>query len=177
MVDACDVIRVLCLDGWEESVGIAGELARARDQGKKIEYVERYKRLAFCGSRTCNDQQTVELIHQAIEMHQPEMIITHGEPEGACALAQKAARELGLPLKLHFLQLKRAAGKFHHRTKAVFEDCNYCVFIHDGESTGCSNELAIAKKMNIPYEYHLHDGKQDQKSDNILDVNFDELKI
>ena len=27
------------------------------------------------------------------------------------------------------------------------------LFIHDGESKGTKNELAIAKKMNKPYEY------------------------
>jgi hypothetical protein len=175
MVDACDVVRVLCLDGWKDSSGIAGEVKRAESQGKKVEYVERYKRLAFCGSRTCNDQHTIDLIHQAIEMHQPETIITHGEPEGVCTLAQKVAKELGLPLKVHFLQLKRAAGKFHHRSRAVFEDCDYCVFIHDGVSTGCSNEIEMAKKMGIAYEYHLHDGTG--KSVDDMGINFDELTI
>lgn len=177
MVDACDVVRVLCLDGWQESSGIAGEVERAEGQGKPIEYVERHKRLAFCGSRACNDQRTVDLIYQAIEMHQPEMIITHGEPEGVCTLAQKAAREQGLPLKVHFLQLKRAAGKFHHRSVAVFNDCDYCVFIHDGVSTGCSNELKLAKKMGIPYEYHRYQPGESETEDNDSGINFNELMV
>ncbi len=161
MVDACDVVRVLCLDGWDQSGGVKDEIKRAEEQGKSIEYIYQYQRLAFCGSRGCNDQKTKKLIYQEIENHQPETIVTHGEPEGVCTIAQTVARELGIPLKVHFLQLKRAAGKFHHRSVAVFEDCDCCIFIHDGESTGCSNELVLAKKMQIPYKYHLHDGTQD----------------
>jgi len=174
MVDACDIVRVLCLDGWRESSGVANEVERAEKQGKPVEYIERYKRLAFCGSRTCNDRMTVNLIHEAIEAHQPEMIVTHGEPGGVCTLAQQVAKELGLPLKVHHLELKRGKGKFEHRSKAVFNDCAYCVFIHDGVSTGCNNELELAKKMGIPYEYHLHNS-EDQNSD--LDVNFKDLEI
>lgn len=175
MVDACDVVRVMCLDGWRESAGIAGEVERAESQGKPVEYVEQYKRLAFCGSRTCNDQQSKDIIYRAIEMHQPEVVVTHGEPEGVCTIAQQVARELGLPLKVHFLQLKRAAGKFHHRSVAVFNDCDHCVFIHDGVSTGCSNELELAKKMDISHEYHLHSVQGSKQDD--LEVDFDELKL
>ncbi len=178
MVDACDIVRVLCLDGWNESGGIKGEIERAEAQGKKIEYVERYKRLAFCGSRVCNDEHTVSLIESAIEKHDPEMIVTHGEPEGVCTLAQQAARKFGLPLKVHYLQLKRAAGKFHHRSRKVFEDCDFCVFIHDGVSTGCSNELKMAKEMSIPYEYHLYEiGNVKKDDDGSLEVDFASLEI
>ena len=160
MVDACDVVRVLCLTGWKESGGIQREIKKAESQGKPIEYIERFQQLAFCGSRTCNDDRAKKLIYNEIEKHDPEIIVTHGEPEGVCTLAQEAAKKLGLTLKLHFLQLKRAGGKFHHRSKAVFEDCDYCVFIHDGESKGCSNELELAKKMKIPYTYHLLNVKE-----------------
>lgn len=162
MVDACNVIRVLCLDGWDQSDGVKNEIARAEEQGKFVEYIYQYQRLAFCGSRTCNDQKTKELIYQEIENHQPETIVTHGEPGGVCTITQTVARELGIPLKVHFLQLKRAAGKFHHRTVAVLNDCDCCVFIHDGVSTGCSNELALAKKMQVPYKYYLYNSSQDE---------------
>lgn len=163
MVDACDVIRVLCLDGWDQSNGIKDEIKRAQIQNKPIEYIEQFKRLAICGSRTCNDERVRDLIYQEIEKHNPELIVTHGEPEGVCTITQTIARELGLPLKVHFLQLKKAAGKFHHRTVAVFEDCDFCVFIHDGISTGCNNEIEQAKKMKIPHTYHLLDMKKEQE--------------
>lgn len=171
MVDACDVVRVLCLDGWRESNGIQGEISRAQAQGKPIEYIEQFKRLAFCGSRACNDARARNMVYQEIEKHNPELIVTHGEPAGVCTIAQEAARDLGLPLKVHFLQVKRAAGKFHHRSRAVFDDCDYCVFIHDGESVGCKNELELAKKMRIPYTYHVLDMNKDaSQDDRVLDA-------
>jgi len=173
MVDACDTVRVLCLPGWDESGGIAGEVARAEEQGKTVEYVYQYKRLAFCGSRTLAGEGVRERIHQAITEHQPEMVVTHGEPGGVCTLAQEVSRELGVPLKTHFLRLERAAGKFHHRSRAVFEDCDYCVFYHDGVSTGTNNELQLARDMGILHEYHRLDPEQETEARGGADLLLD----
>ncbi len=176
MVEACDVVRVLCLDGWQESSGVAGEIEVARRSGKKVEYIEECVSLAFCGSRSLGDKKVKEIIDMEIERHRPEMIVTHGEPAGVCALARAVCQERGIPLKAHYLQLKKAAGKFHHRSVAVFNDCDFCVFIHDGVSKGCHNELELARKMDIPHTYYLlQEGNVVQPEDQ--DLVWEELEM
>ncbi|MGE3809695.1 MAG: DUF1937 family protein [Gemmataceae bacterium] len=39
-LERCDVLVVLMLDGWQESVGVAGEIQIARELGKPIDYLE-----------------------------------------------------------------------------------------------------------------------------------------
>ena len=36
MIDACDKVVVLCIDGWDRSTGVQAELEYARAQGKEI---------------------------------------------------------------------------------------------------------------------------------------------
>jgi hypothetical protein len=155
MVEACDRVRVLCLEGWQQSGGVQGELERAQELGLEIMYITKHSRLSFHGSRSLICNKTRQIIKQEIEKHQPDTIVTHGEPAGACELAREIARHEGIPLKLHHLQIKYLAGKFHHRSVDVLEDCDYAIFLHDGISQGCSNELELARKMGIPYSYYV----------------------
>lgn len=163
MLKSCDVVHVLCFPGWEESKGVKKEIQAAEELGKKVEYIKQYNRIAFCGSRSLSDDRVREIVRSVIREHQPEVVITAGEPGGVCAVTQEVCRETGVSLTLHFLQHQKAAGRFHYRTIKEFNDCNFCVFIHDGKSKGTANELALAKKMGIQYEYyHLdadHPGK------------------
>lgn len=39
-IDMCDVLWVLKMKGWEKSVGVQGEIAYAKSQGKDVHYVE-----------------------------------------------------------------------------------------------------------------------------------------
>jgi hypothetical protein len=39
LLEACDELWVLTLDGWQQSVGIQAEIAIARELGKPIRYV------------------------------------------------------------------------------------------------------------------------------------------
>lgn len=40
LIDAANEVWVLMLPGWEESAGVAGEVAHARAQGKRVRYVD-----------------------------------------------------------------------------------------------------------------------------------------
>ena len=40
MIKACEVMFVLCLDGWKESRGVAHEIKLARSLGKAIAYID-----------------------------------------------------------------------------------------------------------------------------------------
>ena len=111
-------------------------------------------RLAVFGSRTLTGEAVIDAILRSVdELHATELV-TAGEPHGVCEVARNAARELPLPLKLHFLdKMHRERGAWHWRSVHVYEDCDHVLLIHDGRSQGTANELALAIKMGIPYTY------------------------
>ncbi len=59
-------------------------------------------RVAFFGSRTLPDNRAKALIYEQIEKLKATEIVTAGEPDGVCRLAQIVARELALPLTTHW---------------------------------------------------------------------------
>ena len=111
-------------------------------------------RLSVHGSRTLNDERVKILILEEIEKYHVIEIVTPAEPDGVCRVARDLCKEKAIPLKLHFLNFKFLRGAFEHRPKSVLNDADRALFIHDGESKGTSNEVALAKKLNIPYTYH-----------------------
>ena len=111
-------------------------------------------RLGFHGSRTLRDERVRIIILEEIEKHKPSVIVTHAEPEGVCEMAREIAREKAIPLKVHFLNFKYLRGAFEHRSKDVLNDSDHSIFIHDGRSKGCSNEMKLAKKMNLEHTVH-----------------------
>ena len=106
------------------------------------------KRMSIHGSRTLSDERVKIILLEEIEKFKPDVIVTHAEPDGVCEVARNLCRVLAIPLTLHFLNFRYLRGAFEHRSKDVLNDCDYAVFIHDGESKGTSNELKLAKKMN-----------------------------
>lgn len=160
LVDACDQIHVLCLDGWEKSAGVKGEIERGVKNGAEIRYVRETKRLAFCGSRSLICRNTRKLIKQCINDYQADIIVTHGEPEGVCRETMKICKTRGTrrSLVIHHMEAYRLAGAFEWRSKKVLNDCDHCIFIHDGVSKGTSNELVMAVKMGVPFTYYVYDG-------------------
>ena len=112
-------------------------------------------KLSFHGSRTLKDERVRIIILEEIKKHNPDVVVTHAEPEGVCEMARKICREKAIPLKLHFLNFKYLRGAFEHRSKAVLLDSDYAIFIHDGHSKGTSNEQKLADKMGISSTYHV----------------------
>jgi len=39
LVEWCDEVWVLCLEGWKESIGVQAEIAWAKGLGKRVEYL------------------------------------------------------------------------------------------------------------------------------------------
>ncbi len=163
MVDACNELQVLCLDGWEMSGGIKGEIARAEERNIPVTYITKHTRLSFHGSRSLTLAECKSIILAEFEKHMPETVVTHGEPLGVCAYARQLSKQNGISLKLHHLQHYRLKGQFHWRSVSVLEDSEYAIFIHDGISQGTANEMALAKKMGLPYTYY-------RKKDGILQI-------
>jgi len=120
--------------------------------------------LSIHGSRTLTDERIKIIILEEIEKHNPTTIVTHAEPGGVCEVARELCREKAIPLKLHFLNFQYLRGAFEHRSRDVLLDSDHSVFIHDGKSKGCANELKLAKKMGLLYSYHELDPAEYDKS-------------
>jgi hypothetical protein len=105
------------------------------------------------GSRTLNDQRVkIEILAQ-LKKYGATKVITTQEPRGVCEVAQLVAKELGMPLQLHFLNFKYLRGAFEHRSKEVIAAADKFIVIHDGVSRGTANELALVKKSRKEYCY------------------------
>ena len=165
MVDVCDEMHVLCLDGWEKSSGIKGEVAKAKERNVEIKYIRHYARVSFHGSRSLSLKDVKPVFESVMERLQVEVAVTHGEPEGACAHIRSLCKSQGVPLMLHHLDKSRAQGMHHWRSVAVLEDSEIAVFLHDGASQGTQNELMLALKMDIPHEYYVLKGKKLERKD------------
>ena len=125
------------------------------------------KVLSFHGSRILDSQKIYDKIGEEIEKHNPDYVVTHGEASGVCALTREYCKRNGISLKLHFLNVKKhAQGAYAYRSVNVIKECDYCIFIHDGESKGTLNELELAKKLKKPYSYY-----------EIKDIGVDEMKL
>jgi len=111
-------------------------------------------KISFHGSRGLKDERVRIIILEMLEKYNPEVIVTHAEPDGVCAMARLIAKEKGIPLKLHFLNFKYLRGAFEHRSKDVLKDSDVAIFIHDGISVGTSNEIKLGEKMKMKFEKH-----------------------
>lgn len=111
--------------------------------------------LGFFGTRYFDGDGFYDLIAQEVVKHKPEYIVTSGGTEGISMLARRYARKEGIPLKLHFLNRAYGRGQFNERSKCIAEESTHLIIIHDGESTGTANELALVKKLKKQYTYHL----------------------
>jgi len=111
--------------------------------------MEIIKKMSVHGSRTLEDERVKIILLDEIEKNGITHLVTHGEPGGVCEIARKLSRELPLPITLPWLNFKYRRGAFEWRSKAVLKDADFAVFIHDGKSKGCSNEMVLAKKLKV----------------------------
>lgn len=165
MVEVCTAMHILCLEGWEDSSGVKGEVARAEKMGMEIIYVHEVSRVSFHGSRTLQMSDVEPIFKNLVTELQIETVVTHGEPTGACAHIRELCKKSGMKLMLHHLDKSKAQGMHHWRSVAVLDDSEFAVFLHDGVSSGTSNELALALKRDMHHRYYvLQDGVLVQKS-------------
>ena len=112
-------------------------------------------RISVHGSRTLADERVKLILMEEINEQDASEIVTYAEPDGVCQVARKLAKEMAIPLKLHFLNFKYMRGAFEHRSKACLTDCDRCIFIHDGKSKGTQNEKTLAEKLRKPLSYYV----------------------
>jgi hypothetical protein len=116
------------------------------------------------GSRTLKDERVKIILLEMIEKYKPIEIVTTQEPAGVCEVAQKVAKETATPLHLFFLNFRYLRGAFERRSKEAIKYADVFIIVHDGESKGTANELAMVKKSGKPHEYHVLEVTKQQKS-------------
>lgn len=133
-------------------------------------------KLAFQGSRSLKKkkEEILKIIELEIKKHDPKLVITSGEPDGVCRITQYYCRLNGITLKLYHLNCrKHAKGAFYNRSKAIIEDADYIIFIHDGKSKGTRNELNLARKFGKLYKYYIINEKEyEQKINSKIEDNW-----
>ena len=159
MVDVSTEMHVLCLPGWEDSSGIKGEVAKAQKNNIEIVYIKNVSSVSFHGSRTLLMKHVEPVFNLALKELQIKTVVTHGEPTGACSHVRSLCKKAGVALKLHHLDKEKGQGMYHWRSKAVLEDSETAIFLHDGVSQGTANELELAKKLKLPFRCFVLDGE------------------
>ena len=112
-------------------------------------------KIAIFGSRTLRDERVKIIILEKIKELKATMIITCQEPQGVSEVAQRIAKETGIPLELHFLNFRYLRGAFEHRSKEIVKAADYFITIHDGISKGTANEHKLVLKSGKPYHYEV----------------------
>jgi hypothetical protein len=138
------------------------------------------KNLCIFGSRNLTGGKIYSIIKDRIEKINPDLVITSGDARGVCAEAIKVCRDIAKPIQLSFLNNKKyAQGMYDHRSKEVLSKSDYIIFIHDGQTKGTKNEIKLADKMGIKYEYILEGIEEETlfKDDFFIDYEMPDLEI
>lgn len=108
-------------------------------------------RLAIVGSRSFdNYKMFCELIDDLNKLYEFEYIVSGGA-KGADSLAERYARERGIPIKIYpanWAKYGRSAG--YRRNERIVEDCDYMVAFWDYKSPGTKHSINIARERKIP---------------------------
>jgi hypothetical protein len=119
-----------------------------------MKITENKKRVVIFGSRSIYSEVAKKIILDELDELNPGLIITSGETRGVCEMVREIAKELAVPLELHWLNRdKYAGGIFEHRAKECLTNADYCILIHDGVSKGTLGEYKLAQKMGIRHKY------------------------
>lgn len=103
--------------------------------------------LGFFGTRYLDGDNCYNLVADEVVKHNPQYIVTSGETEGISMLARRYARKEGISLKLHFLNRAHGRGQHNIRSRGIATEATHIIIIHDGQSTGTANELALVEKL------------------------------
>lgn len=111
--------------------------------------------VAVFGSRTLHDDRVRIVIMEALHRFQATKIVTAQEPVGVCEVGQRVAKELAIPLEVHFLNFRYLRGAFDKRSRAIVRASDCFIVVHDGVSHGTANELKLVKASKKPFAYEV----------------------
>jgi len=114
-------------------------------------------KIAVVGTRTLNDYTLFKSILNPIcleVMNRKEhLVFISGGATGADQLAERYAKENGIPIIIHLPQWNiygKAAGPI--RNKLIIDDADFVVAFWDFQSKGTKSSIDLAKKSNKPIE-------------------------
>ena len=106
-------------------------------------------KIAVVGSRSFNNY--ARLSHVLNCLVRTGTVIVSGGALGADAMAERYAREAGLPLEVYQADWKtygKAAGPI--RNQQIVDACDIVVAFWDGKSRGTKNTIELARKAGKP---------------------------
>lgn len=110
-------------------------------------------KLAIVGSRSFQDYAL--LIHSVTSFHPINMLtlIVSGGAEGADSLAQRFAKEHGLPILIHYPNWEKwgkTAG--FSRNESIVKDADKILVFWDGQSRGTQDTISRAQRLKKPHD-------------------------
>lgn len=108
-------------------------------------------KLAVIGSREFNDFDLLCQKLDALMQRKEITLIISGGARGADSLAERYARDRGIPtqvLKPDWEKFGKSAG--FRRNMDIIEACEACIAFWDGESKGTLHSIGLAKKKGVP---------------------------
>lgn len=111
-------------------------------------------RLAIVGSRTFTNYKLLESI---VDKKNPGMIISGGA-DGADSLANKYAKERGLPILIFYPNWNKFGKRAGYlRNEKIVSAAESVIAFWDGKSRGTKSSIDITKSQNKPIEI-VNDG-------------------
>lgn len=112
-------------------------------------------KLMVCGSRSIDDEQCVfSLIDACVKMLNAEdVIIIEGAARGVDLIAKKWATDHNkqiIEFPANWELYGKTAG--FRRNYDMIAECDYCLIIWDGKSSGTKHDIDVCSKMNKPYK-------------------------
>lgn len=87
-------------------------------------------KLGIVGSRRRNSLADKQILRErVIEIH-PDMLISGGCEKGADAFAEELAKELGIPITIHYPKLRQGRNYPPHEVRAAMHSRNMQIALH-----------------------------------------------
>lgn len=116
--------------------------------------------LLVAGSRTFNDYDLLKTkLDHILKNRLPEVVIVSGGAEGADSLAERYAKERGLPVRIFNAEwekygkaagYKRNSAMHDYICNATGEDMRGCVCFWNGKSKGTAQNFKLAEDRDTP---------------------------
>jgi hypothetical protein len=106
-------------------------------------------KIAVVGSKKFNDYEKFKEIMDEFLKDFKDVEFVSGGADGADSLAQRYARDNGIPIKIYYSnwrRFKKAAGPI--RNKQIWEDADIGIAFWNGKSRGTWYSLKFSKEMH-----------------------------
>ena len=118
-------------------------------------------RVLICGDRNWWDQEMIENVILELSSEQPDLVIIHGDANGADRIAGKIAESLGIPVEKYpakWAKYGKAAGPLRN-IEMIMTGPNYVIAFHDDikSSKGTADMLKLARYHQVANRTYKHE--------------------